>query len=175
MFESFRAGRWVKLRRPGDFCHRQCSMTTMSDEVVFTKLDVALCRTSMLVLNQEERKSMSQKLFVGNLPWAVNGADLETILGENGLSFVQVEVLYDRETNRSRGFGFVHFANEEDAMRAKQVLGGLLLRGRELVVNDAISERPGQRRHEGGSPKRNDRERGRRGRERRHEDDWGRR
>jgi cold-inducible RNA-binding protein len=80
---------------------------------------------------------MPRKLFVGNLPWEVRSARLGEILRERGLTFELAEVLEERDTGRSRGFGFVHFATEHDAVLARESLDSLELRGRAIRVDDA--------------------------------------
>jgi cold-inducible RNA-binding protein len=80
---------------------------------------------------------MARKLFVGNLPWEVRSARLSEILWELGLAHELAEVLEERDTGRSRGFGFVHFATDESAEVARKRLDGLELRGRVIRVDDA--------------------------------------
>jgi cold-inducible RNA-binding protein len=88
---------------------------------------------------------MARKLFVGNLPWEVRSARLGEILREQGLSFELAEVLEERDTGRSRGFGFVHFASDQDAELARRKLSGLELRGRAIRVDDASRNDGGRR------------------------------
>ena len=76
------------------------------------------------------------KLFVGNLPWAVREDKLKEAFSEFG-EITDVIVIVDRRTNRSKGFGFVEFANEEDAKKAMESMDGKELEGRELRVNEA--------------------------------------
>jgi RNA recognition motif-containing protein len=120
---------------------------------------------------------MSKKLYVGNLPWSVLSRELEEVLSGLGLVFKTVEVVFDRETDRSRGFAFVHFDLDESAEMARSVLDGYLLGGRPLVASFATSERrekPSGRRDF--SRPRVDHDRGQRrerGRGGRRGDDWG--
>lgn len=76
------------------------------------------------------------KLFVGSLPWAVDDQKLGDLFSQHG-EVVSAVVLKDRMTGRSRGFGFVEMANEEDANKAIEALNGSDLDGRKIVVNIA--------------------------------------
>lgn len=76
------------------------------------------------------------KLFVGSLPWAVDDQKLGDLFSQYG-EVVSAVVLKDRMTGRSRGFGFVEMANEEDANKAIEALNGSDLDGRKIVVNIA--------------------------------------
>jgi RNA recognition motif-containing protein len=77
---------------------------------------------------------MTKKLYIGSLPYAVSDADLERIFAEVG----QVEsarVIMDRDSGRSKGFGFVEMATEEDAQKAIQQLNGATIEGRAILVS----------------------------------------
>jgi RNA recognition motif-containing protein len=63
----------------------------------------------------------TKKLFVGGLSWGINWQELKDIFGEFG-EVVFARVITDRETGKSRGFGFLEFANIEDAKKAKEEL-----------------------------------------------------
>ena len=76
------------------------------------------------------------KLYVGNLPFSTSNQDLNDIFGEIG-AVKSCNVIEDRETGRSRGFGFVEMANKEDGERAIAELNGKEVNGRELKVNEA--------------------------------------
>ena len=76
------------------------------------------------------------KLYVGNLPFSTSNQDLNDIFGEIG-AVESCNVIEDRETGRSRGFGFVEMANKEDGERAIAELNGKEVNGRELKVNEA--------------------------------------
>src|SRR5687768_10068731 len=89
---------------------------------------------------------MSMKLYVGNLPFNTTNQDLNDIFGEIG-AVESCNVIEDRETGRSRGFGFVEMANKEDGERAIAELNGKEVNGRELKVNEA---KPQERRNGGG-------------------------
>ena len=81
---------------------------------------------------------MEKKLFVGNLPYTVTDEQLAEIFVEAGFSsLVSAVVITDRNTGRSKGFGFVEMATEEDAAGAMEALNGKDIDGRALVVNEA--------------------------------------
>lgn len=115
---------------------------------------------------------MEKKLFVGNLPWGVDEKRLRDFVAEQGLAPERVEVVLDRETGRSRGFGFLHFATEEDAEVARRGLDGVELDGRVIHAEEATSGggRGGGGRRAGGGSRRDERDDDRRGRDRRR--DW---
>jgi len=78
----------------------------------------------------------TNKLFVGNLSWGLDWRELKDIFKEFGeVSFVRI--VTDRETGKSRGFGFVEFENAEDATRAKEEMNGKEIDGRELKIDFA--------------------------------------
>lgn len=79
---------------------------------------------------------MSTKLFVGSLPWSVNEQLLHSTFEAHG-TVVSAKVINDRETGRSRGFGFVEMENSEDAKRAIKELNESNLGGRNIIVNEA--------------------------------------
>ena len=84
---------------------------------------------------------MSKKLFVGNISWGVSDDQLR----EAFEAFGDVEdsiILKDRETGRSRGFGFVTFTEEADADSAIEAMHDKELDGRPLVVNEAKPPKP---------------------------------
>jgi cold-inducible RNA-binding protein len=76
------------------------------------------------------------KLYVGNLPFNVNDADLQQLFSQHG-DVQSASVIMDRETGRSRGFGFVEVANNDEAQAAITALNGKSFDGREIVVNEA--------------------------------------
>jgi len=79
---------------------------------------------------------MGKKLYVGNLPYTITSSDLEKLLGEHG-SVQSVEVISDRATGQSKGFGFVEMASDQDAQAAINALNGQDFNGRALTVNEA--------------------------------------
>jgi RNA recognition motif-containing protein len=80
------------------------------------------------------------KLYVGNLPWSTTDADLEALFSAAG-TVDSARVITDRETGRSRGFGFVEMS-QQDGQRAIQELNGTDMGGRALRVNEANEQRP---------------------------------
>lgn len=94
---------------------------------------------------------MSKKLFVGGLAWATTQQSLGQAFGQFG-PVVEAQVIMDRETGRSRGFGFVTFENPSDADQALRAMDGADLDGRKIRVNEAQSrERSGGPRPGGGA------------------------
>jgi RNA recognition motif-containing protein len=83
---------------------------------------------------------MAKKLFVGSLAQKVTSADLEQLFAPYG-TVQSAQVVMDWVACRSRGFGFVEMASEEEARAALRALNGKEVAGRSLVINDA---RPGQ-------------------------------
>lgn len=79
---------------------------------------------------------MSTKLFVGSLPWSVNDEKLKQTFEKHG-SVVSAKVILDRDTSRSKGFGFVEMENSEDASKAIRALNNSEIDGRNIVVNEA--------------------------------------
>jgi RNA recognition motif-containing protein len=84
---------------------------------------------------------MSKKLFVGSLSWDTDDHGLRTAFEQFG-PVEDAKVINDRDTGRSRGFGFVTFSSEADAQKAMQEMNGAVLDGRTLNVNEA-QERSG--------------------------------
>ena len=79
---------------------------------------------------------MSTKLFVGSLPWSVNDNILQQTFEAHG-TVVSAKIITDRDTGRSRGFGFVEMENPTDAQKAIKSLNNSELDGRNIVVNEA--------------------------------------
>ncbi len=86
---------------------------------------------------------MDKKLYVGNLSYNVDDRQLEEAFAAAG-SVASAKVITDRETGRSRGFGFVEMANEEDHQKALDTMNGQEIDGRPLKVNEArpMNDRP---------------------------------
>lgn len=85
----------------------------------------------------------NMKIYVGNLPYSVRDAELEEMFSPFG-EVISANVIIERETNRSKGFGFVEMASNEDAQAAINDLNGKEFNGRGLKVNEAKprEERP---------------------------------
>lgn len=79
---------------------------------------------------------MGRRLYVGNLAWTVTDQDLHDAFSEAG-KVENSQVIMDRATNRSRGFGFVEMSNDEDADAAIKKLNGRDIKGRAIKVNEA--------------------------------------
>lgn len=82
---------------------------------------------------------MGTKLFVGSLPWSVNDDTLKAAFEAHG-KVVSAKVITDRQSGRSKGYGFVEMAEESDASNAIQALNGKDLSGRNIVVSEAKSK-----------------------------------
>ncbi|XP_004502036.1 uncharacterized protein [Cicer arietinum] len=81
----------------------------------------------------------SNKLFVGGLSWSVDEKSLKDAFSSFG-DVTEVRIVYDKDTGRSRGFGFVIFSNEEHAKSAKDSMDGKALLGRPLRINFALDK-----------------------------------
>jgi hypothetical protein len=79
---------------------------------------------------------MAKNLFVGSLPWSVNDEQLAQIFAEAG-SVDSARVITERDTGRSKGFGFVEMATDEEAKKAIDTLNGKEIEGRAITVNEA--------------------------------------
>jgi len=86
---------------------------------------------------------MGNKLYVGNLSYGVTASQLETLFAAHG-TVQSAEVISDRETGRSKGFGFVEMGSDTEAQAAIAALNGKDMEGRALTVNEAKprAERP---------------------------------
>lgn len=86
---------------------------------------------------------MAKKLFVGNLPFAMNDDQLREIFAAHG-NVVSANIVIDKYAKRSKGFGFVEFETEEDAAKAMAALNGSDQMGRNIAVKEALPkpERP---------------------------------
>ena len=77
------------------------------------------------------------KLYVGGLPYSTTDESLLQLFAEKGYKPVSARIITDRETGRSRGFGFVELGPGDDAARAIREFNGLNVEGRQLQVNEA--------------------------------------
>ncbi len=86
---------------------------------------------------------MGKKLYVGNLPYSVRDSDLEQSFGQFG-TVTSAKVMMERDTGRSKGFGFVEMGSDAEAQAAISGMNGQPLGGRSVVVNEArpMEERP---------------------------------
>lgn len=92
---------------------------------------------------------MSKKLFVGGLSWNVSDAELRTAFEQFG-DILEATVITDRDTGRSRGFGFVTFENDDSARTAVEKMDGTELDGRAIRVDEARERSRGGGRDAGG-------------------------
>ena len=92
---------------------------------------------------------MGKKLFIGGLSWNTDDAGLHAAFAEFG-EIVEAKVITDRETGRSRGFGFVSYANDEATAAALEGMNGTMLDGRTLRVDEARERERGAGRGGGG-------------------------
>jgi len=79
---------------------------------------------------------MAYRLFVGGLPFATTSEELEEIFKVHG-TVASARVITDRDTGRSKGFGFVEFESDDEGKAAEKALNGTELNGRTLTVNEA--------------------------------------
>lgn len=77
-----------------------------------------------------------KKLFVGNLPWSINDDRLKELFSKYA-SVVSAAVILDKETGRSRGFGFVEFSDDAEATTAVSEMNQTEADGRQIIVNEA--------------------------------------
>lgn len=89
---------------------------------------------------------MGKKLYVGNLSYGMSDGDLEQLFAAHG-TVRSAQVIMDRDTGRSKGFGFVEMDNDQEAQTAINALNGKEIQGRALTVNEA---RPKEDRGGGG-------------------------
>ena len=92
---------------------------------------------------------MGNKLYVGNLPYSVRDNDLEQAFGQFG-AVTSAKVMMERDTGRSKGFGFVEMASDAEAQSAINGMNGQSLGGRSVVVNEARPMEPRPPRSGGG-------------------------
>ena len=92
---------------------------------------------------------MGNKLYVGNLPYSVRDGDLEQAFGEFGV-VTSAKVMMERDTGRSKGFGFVEMGSDAEAQAAINGVNGQQFGGRGLVVNEARPMEPRPPRSGGG-------------------------
>jgi RNA recognition motif-containing protein len=88
---------------------------------------------------------MGRRLYVGNLAWTVTDQDLQDAFSEAG-KVESAQVIMDRATNRSRGFGFVEMATDDAADAAIKRLNGREIKGRAIRVNEAQARAGGSAR-----------------------------
>ena len=101
-----------------------------------------------LVLNVHNEREDGMNIYVGNLSYSVTDDDLKSIFGEFG-EVTRASVIIDKDTRKSKGFGFVEMSDSSEARAAIESLNGTMQRGREIKVNEAQpkGERPQRERH----------------------------
>jgi cold-inducible RNA-binding protein len=92
---------------------------------------------------------MGKKLYVGNLGYGVTDSELQQLFGAHG-TVTSAQVIMDRDTNRSKGFGFVEMGSDQEAQAAIAALNGKEVGGRALTVNEARPKTEGGRGGSGG-------------------------
>jgi cold-inducible RNA-binding protein len=102
---------------------------------------------------------MAKKLYVGNLSFQITDADLNKMFSEIG-QVESVQIITDRDTGRSKGFGFVEMSDDAAAAKAIEQLNGKEVNGRALTVNEARPKESGARGFGGGGRDRGGRGRG---------------
>lgn len=85
---------------------------------------------------------MGKKLYVGNLPYSVTSSTLEQLFGEHG-TVQSAQVIMDRDSGRSKGFGFVEMGSDQEAQSAISAMNGKEVDGRALTVNEARPKEEG--------------------------------
>lgn len=90
----------------------------------------------MQSISANKQDYSSNKLFVGNLPWSVTADKLKELFEQFG-EITNVQLITNRNTGRSKGFGFVTFAKEEDAKKAVNEMNGKEIDDRKLTVSPA--------------------------------------
>ncbi len=85
---------------------------------------------------------MSKKLFIGNCDFGVDETALKELIEGKGFQTSSVQIVRDKFTDRSRGFGFAELANPDDLSKAIEALNGVELLGRALNVNEAREQKP---------------------------------
>ena len=84
---------------------------------------------------------MATKLFVGSLPYSITDEDLADLFKDFG-TVASAKVIIDRDTNRSKGFGFVEMSSDEEAKAAMDSLNGKDLNGRPVAISEARPQVP---------------------------------
>jgi cold-inducible RNA-binding protein len=92
---------------------------------------------------------MAKEIYVGNLSYSTEEGDLQKLFGEHG-TVESVNIIIDRDTGRSKGFGFVKMASDEEAKAAISALDGKELNERQLKVNEAKPREQSDRGGRGG-------------------------
>src|SRR5882724_6119571 len=100
---------------------------------------------------------MTKKLFVGGISWDTTDASLNQFFAQVG-TVVSANIITDKYTGKSKGFGFVEMSTEEEAEKAKQELNGQSLDGRTIAVSEALPQQPRRNNYSQGGFRRDDRQ-----------------
>jgi RNA recognition motif-containing protein len=98
-------------------------------------------------------KSLKMNIYVGNLSWNLKDQDLSNLFASHG-EVISAKIVNDKFTNRSKGFGFVEMANDDQAQAAIAALNGTEVDGRNIVVNESRPKQEGGSGSGGGFKKR---------------------
>ncbi|KAJ3701569.1 hypothetical protein LUZ61_005274 [Rhynchospora tenuis] len=109
-------------------------MLPVSSRLRFVRVHVPFLQHLRFFCSQPASNS---KLFVAGLSWSVDDRSLLDVFSSFG-DVTEVSIIYDKNSGRSRGFGFVQFSNEDDAKYAKDVMDGKVLLGRPLRISYAL-------------------------------------
>jgi cold-inducible RNA-binding protein len=145
---KFRSNR-LKNRWSMSSCKRIMKLRIHKSDCVFEVIGcfrvpvVLVIRAPSLIclLCFQESLRMGNKLYVGNLPYSVRDEDLQQAFGEFG-QVSSAKVMMERDTGRSKGFGFVEMGSDAEAQQAINGMNGQSLGGRSLVVNEARPMEP---------------------------------
>ncbi len=101
-----------------------------------------------LILNAHNEREDGMNIYVGNLSYGMTDDDLMSLFSEFG-EVTRASVIIDKDTRKSKGFGFVEMSNSSEAKSAISALNGTMQKGREIKVNEAQpkGERPQRERH----------------------------
>lgn len=92
-------------------------------------------------MDQTGSQANPKKLFIGNLPWSATQEQISELFAPHG-EVVDVKLIVDRATGRSKGIAFVEYATEEEAQKAIEAMHGFEMDGRALTVNVARPQAP---------------------------------
>ena len=138
------------MTRVSKFLFDLCTWTSIGPGVFFLVHKVAVGSASRCARTHVEGKDpMAKNIYVGNLSWSTSEEALRETFEQYG-EVLSARIITDRDTGRSRGFGFVEMENEDEANAAIDALNGQPLDGRPLTVNEARPRAPRQNRGGGG-------------------------
>jgi cold-inducible RNA-binding protein len=109
--------------------------------MIFLKHVLMLVASSMATCAIRRFKVMGKKLFVGNLSFSVTDSQLQTLFAQSG-NVTSAKVITDRDSGRSKGFGFVEMSTDQEAADSIAKFNGLEFEGRALTVSEARPQTP---------------------------------